>query len=190
MKKGLTLIEVMVAALIFSFISVALYMLLSTGISVRKKVEAKQGTYQTINLNLENIALSLRNVVFFSNVSAGFNGTIEDDIPRLEFYTQNFDYARGYPKVSLVKYRFESGFLYKEIKSPFDENEETTEVGIIDDLENFEIFYSDTQGTETKTWQDVTQIPKGVRISLEYKDEKGQSQFMKKHVLIYRDNEL
>lgn len=190
MKKGLTLIEVMVAALIFSFISAALYTLLRTGILVREKVEAKQGTYQNINLNLESIAQQIRNAVFFRNDSSGFRGDIEEGVPNLEFYSLRYDYEQACPKISRVKYWFQNGVLYKEVIDPFDESEETPAVEIMDSLDSFEIVYSNSEGVETGEWQDEKQIPRGVKFSLGYKDEKGRSQAIKKHIFIYRHSEM
>ncbi|UCD16112.1 MAG: prepilin-type N-terminal cleavage/methylation domain-containing protein [Candidatus Omnitrophota bacterium] len=190
MKKGLTLVEVLVAAAIFSFISVSLYLLLQTAISVRKKVEAKQAGSQHVNLVLEKIAQQLRNIVFFTKEDSGFKGYPEGDSKVLEFYTLMFDYVDNYPKISHVKYRFAGTLLYRQVRGPFSE-ESDSEVEVMDNLKSFEVLYFDAEGNEMQEWIEddlLNQIPKGLKISLEYSDEKEKVQAAQKHIFIYRHN--
>ena len=65
MNKGLTLIEMLVAVTIFSVLSVSMYLLLNTGISVRKKIESSGAQILNINLKLDKLSQEIRNIVFF-----------------------------------------------------------------------------------------------------------------------------
>ncbi|MFQ5680785.1 MAG: type II secretion system protein J, partial [Candidatus Omnitrophota bacterium] len=93
---GLSLIEVMVAVTIFSFLSVSLYMLLRTGIFVRKRLSVDGRNREKSYLVLERVSRELRNAVKFTNRETGFFGKGDS----LKFYALTFDYAHNLPRVS------------------------------------------------------------------------------------------
>jgi len=60
MNKGLTLIEMLAAVTIFSVLSVSMYLLLNTGISVRKKIESRGAQILNINLKLDKLSQEIK----------------------------------------------------------------------------------------------------------------------------------
>lgn len=193
-RKSLTLMEVLVATAVFSFLSVALYSLLRVGLSVRDKIESKQGVFQSAYMNLEKMAQELRNVVFFKEGNAGFKGYEEEDknkvkIKILEFFSVIFNYQQDRPEVVKITYRFnpDARTLTKEICNPFDE-QSLKKFVFLEHLEKLEFYYffeglSKAEGTgDTKD-----KLPEAVKIELTYKDDSEKQYFsLNKHVFIYR----
>jgi len=66
--KGFTLIELIIAMLIFSIIAVAIYSTFSTGLIAWRKGEESSRSYQDARLILNRMALELRNAFFYSNI--------------------------------------------------------------------------------------------------------------------------
>jgi type II secretion system protein J len=190
---GFTFIEVIVAVALFSFLSVSLYLLLRTGIFVRRKVQSQQQAAQNIYLNLEKLASEVRNVVFFKEKDSGFKGSSEDGQVFLEFYTILFDYLKNQPQVSLVRYKFNvfDKVLYKTIRIPFCEDDSCEKsFRAIENVDNFAISYFGAAGDSQATgeWDGSEKLPQGLKIELVYKDSKGRPAILTKHVFIYRYN--
>lgn len=195
-RKSLTLMEVLVAAAVFSFLSVALYSLLRVGLSVRDKIESKQGVFQSTYMNLEKMAQELRNVVFFKETAVGFRSYEEEEdhvkIKILEFFSVIFNYQQDRPEVVKIIYRFntQTQTLMKEIRHPFEEKSLEPFV-FLDHLEKLEFHYffeglSNVEGT----WDTEDKLPEAVKIELTYKDDSEKQYFsLNKHVFIYRHNE-
>lgn len=193
MKKSLTLIEVMVAASIFSFISLSLFFLLRTGIFVKKRVEAKLAVHQNVQINLERISSELRNAVFFKQAESGFKSYEDEGSAEkvLEFYTLLFNYPENLPQVMRITYRFnkEQGVLYKIAKKPFSKNSKEKKFEYFDNLEDFKISCFDETMSPLEKWEAEDKLPKGVKIELAYKqDDKGPSAVLDKYVYIYRQS--
>jgi len=193
MKKGLTLIEVMVAASIFSFISLSLFLLLRTGIFVRKRIENKLTAHQSISINLERAATELRNAVFFRQAQSGFKGYEDEDTSEniLEFYTLLFDYPKNRPLVSMIVYRFnkDKGVLYKTVRKPFSRSSEEKKFEYLENLQDFKLSYFDETLSPLEQWQVKDKLPKGIKIELAYKqDDNGAVAVLSKCVYIYRQS--
>ena len=187
MKKALTLIEVLVAIVIFSFISVAIYSLLQTGISVRKRVILDQNAYQSTCLTLDRVAQELRNTIFFQKDTPALKG----DSQEVQFYTIVFDYPTNAPKVLDITYTFQGGKLIKTINEPLDEDEvKEKKVVVLDNIKKFEFSYFG-EAEETESWLDKWQadeLPDGVKISLVYEDERQRQFDLNKYIFIYNEN--
>jgi len=67
-NKGFTLIELIIAMLIFSIVAVAIYSTFSTGLIAWRKGEESSRSYQNARLILNKMALELRNAFFYSNI--------------------------------------------------------------------------------------------------------------------------
>lgn len=61
MKKGFTLVEILLAVSIFSILAVSVYSVFNMGITAWRKMEAILERYQRIRLIMERIGLELRN---------------------------------------------------------------------------------------------------------------------------------
>jgi len=184
MKKSLTLIEVLLATLIFSILSVSLYIFLHTGIIIRKKIELQDAYFGGIYLNLERIAHELRNVVSFKKEDFGLRG----DSGNIEFYSLNFDYSADLEKILHITYNFNQGTLSKTLKSPLGKETIRT-LNFIENIEkvNFHYFNGVKEEWEDE-WKNKVSLPQGVKIKLTYQDEEGRTSSLEKYVCIYSAN--
>lgn len=192
MRKGLTLIEVMVAASVFSFISLSLLLLLRTGIFVRERISGKLSGRQSFHIGMEKMAKELRNVVFFKKKAAGFKGYEEDGEKFLEFYTLNFVYPGRQPRVSKAVYRFNEAdkALYKTVRKPFARQPDEEEFEFLGGLESFKLSYFDEDMKVEDKWEMEDKIPQGVKIELSFKEENSKVLVVSnKHIHIYRGSD-
>ena len=188
MKKAITLIEVLVAIAIFSFIAVAVYSLLGTGISVQKRVALDQSAYQGIYLSLERMAQELRNAIVFTQDSTPLKGTNQG----LEFYTIVFDYQTNAPVILYTTYSYENDTLIRTTKKLFSDEEEK-KIDFLEEIKSLEFSYFDGQGEEEEwqeVWEEEDRLPTGIKIKLSYKDERGRSLALDKYVFIYTENSV
>ena len=189
MNKGLTLIEMLVAVTIFSVLSVSMYLLLNTGISVRKKIESSGAQILNINLKLDKLSQEIRNIVFFSENDSRFRGNELN----IEFYTLLFDYNTHSSKISKISYFFNQGVLSKKTEVPFKKHN-FKEYGFIDGLEKINFSYFTGNGNDEDAfqnkWENIKKLPKGIKINLLYKDKSGEKTSFEKYVLISRHDEF
>lgn len=185
MRKSLTLIEVLVAVTIFSFISVSLYSLLHTGIKVRKKLTVDQKTFSDIYLRLEMLGHELRNIISFFPGQIQLNGDKES----MDFYTLKFDYLTNTPKISNIIYEFKEGILTKTVKAPFKDEPETV-FNFIEDLEQVNFYYFNPESEEGQKWQnsweEVDSFPQGVKVEVIFTKEQGKKDYLEKYIFIDR----
>lgn len=182
MKKGLTLIETILAVAIFSVISVPLYSLLSSGISVRRKIELQDISALNRYINLDRIAQELRNAVSFLGESSDFKAE-ENSV---EFYSLLFDYPSNTSKLLNINYNFNGGALVKTLKHPITK-EVINNVNILENLESVRFYYFNNAQKEWQDkWTNETSLPQGIRMELSYKDNKGNATSLKKYVFLYR----
>jgi prepilin-type N-terminal cleavage/methylation domain-containing protein len=182
-RKGLTLIEILISATIFLILSGVLYFLLRTGIFVRERIDLEQDRLQMLCLNLENIAREIRNVVAFTKENTGFKG----DSQSIEFYSLLFDYSSSAYQILQIDYEFNGKTLSKTIRHPLTlENIRT--FSFFEDLKNFKFYYFDINEKEWKEeWHDEQSLPYAVKIELTYKDKDGDKESsLNKYVTIYR----
>ena len=182
-KKALTLVEVLVASAIFSVLSLSLYLLLRSGISIREKIELQQTTLQNTYITCERSSHEVRNAVNFNNDDSGFEGSEKS----FKFYTLLFDYACDYPKISHITYSFKDHILEKEVRKPFKENP-IRAVPYITNIAKVSFEYFDSQvGAWEMTWEEKNYLPRGVRINLTIQDERGRTTSINKHIFIHQD---
>lgn len=179
-KPGLTLIEVLLAVIIFAILSLSLYSMLNTSLSIRRKIEGQHSQFQSIYLNIENIAQDLRNIVKFKKDNSGFKPQANS----LEFYTIAFNYSNKLSELVRLAYIWEDNKVYKVTKDIFTENI-LSKFPILDDIYSFDLYYFDPQ---EKNWvrelKDNKIIPIGIRIELVYKNKQKQTYNFKKYVFI------
>jgi prepilin-type N-terminal cleavage/methylation domain-containing protein len=181
-KKGLSLMEVLVAVTIFSFTLLALFLLLRTGIFVRDKIEIKQTRLLNTYLSLENIAKELRNSVSFYDEDTGFKAAAGI----LEFYSVAFDYSVDSSQVSYISYSFSDGELLKTVKDPLT-MEIVKEFNFLEDLESANFFYFNIDTQEWQdNWDDIETLPYGVKLELSYKEKNGEVLTLDKYARIQR----
>ncbi len=185
-KDSLTLIEIMVAVTIFSVLSVSLYFLFRSGVSLRRKFEAGPGQIQSVYLNLDRMAQEMRNSIEWNAAESGFAGKNNG----VEFYTVLFDYSENQPQVYHINYTFEDGVLLKKMVIPLQESEDARkEFSYIDNVEHLEFSYQSSEADEPKgEWgqdEDKGVLPKKVNIDLKYSLPDDKSRIFSKKVFIY-----
>ena len=185
-KISLTLIEVMMAAVIFSLLSVSLYSFLHSGISVRKKVEGTQAFYNNILINLEILSKELRNIIMFRDQDSGLRAGSNEEGVFLEYYTLGYDYIKDLPKILNISYIFNAsdGKLLRIAKDPF--SEEKKEASFIENLVKVEFLYFDNEWLDQWGEDKKDYLPPAVKIKLEYLNDDNQSTILEKYVFLYR----
>jgi len=177
MKRSLTLIEVMVAALIFTVLALALYSLLKSGSGIRNRLDADDTFTCGGYLNLEAMAREVKNIIAFRQKDTGFVGQAQG----LGFYTQSFDYSTGAGFVAQIGYAFKDGTLQKTITRPFTGNAKT-----FDFMENLsDIEFSYFNGADLawqQAWSDKMVLPKGVKIEIAYNSSGKQPVKLTKYI--------
>lgn len=180
-SKTLTLIEVLVAVAIFSSLSVSLYLLLRSGIVVRKRIESEYGGLQNIYLHLERIGQELRNVIIFTQNDTGFSGSRSE----VRFYSLLFDYPSSMPKILKISYRFRDNTLFKTVEEPFKEEPQKT-FALCKNIKQLKFYYYYKEKEWKDTWENREILPKGVKIELILKGKNGGQRKLNKYVFIYR----
>ena len=177
MKKSLTLIEVMVAALIFAILALSLYSLLKSASGIRNRLDTNDSFVCGSYLNLEVFSREIKNVIYFCRKNSGFKGQLKT----LEFYTQNFDYANAAGYVAQITYMFKNGILEKSIIRPF--GAEVKTFSFIENLNDIGFYYFNGATLEwQETWEDIKVLPKGLKIELAYKDKDKQLKKLTKYI--------
>lgn len=181
-RAGLTLVEVMVAVTIFAVLSVSLCFLLRTGIFVRKKVDLEQSVAQNMYLRLEKIARELRNIISFYDADTGFKGGGRG----MELYSLLFDYAAQSPEILHITYNFEDTALSRTVEHPLT-MKTIRSFDFIEGLESLDFYYFNIDnGQWEDSWDDKESLPRGVKIELTYKNDKGKVSSLDKYVFIHR----
>jgi len=187
-QKSLTLIEIIVAVTIFSILSVCLYSLFRSGLSLRRKLQTEQEQIYRIYLNFDNIARQMRNSIKWQINNSGFRGS-EDSV---EFYSVLFDYPEDYAQIYRINYTVQDGSLVKKISIPFQNSADSVkEFKYINDLEYLRFSY---YGSDSDDWKDKwpgteqgDALPLGVKIDLKYSPHTGNSIMFHKSVFIRSD---
>ena len=135
---------------------------------------------------LERISKELRSIVIFKEEDAAFF-PLKGDEYSLRFFTLSFDYPTNSPRIIDVSYNFENDALSKSIRDPFEEEPNTFKV--LQDLKKLKFYYFDNSEEEDKwqeKWEDIKDLPTGLRIDLIYEDDKGKEVVLSKYVYIDR----
>lgn len=181
-KRTLTLIEVTIAVCIFAIISIVLYSLLRTAVTVRKKTDTEGETHYWYHLNLDLIAKELRNVITFKDDTASFKGFEKG----FQYYTVIYDYAKDAPAVRLVSYEVLDRTLVRKLFHPLS-NQELKSYDFFEDLKYFQCFYYDGEARVWKNeWDEDELIPAAVRMSVRYGDDEAKEFEIDKYVYIAR----
>ncbi len=187
MKKSLTLIEVLVAVAIFGVISVSLFSLLHTGISVRKKVKLDQTRAQNVCLNLENIAKNLRNIVLFKKGDPQYP-LLQGDGQSLQFYALSYDYLAKLTKIVKLSYGFKQGVLARAVAEPLGDDQPVRIAEVLEDLQELRFYYyleGAKEGAWQPKWEETDRLPQGIKIAVKYKNSQGQDSKLEKYVFIH-----
>lgn len=180
---GLTLVETLLAAAIFAVLSVSLFMLLFSGFSVRKKIDAQGAEMHTKYIILERLAQEIRNVAAFKekeSANIGFKG----EKNKLEFYSVLFDYVLDKPQVLNIIYEFNGIALSKITKYPITK-EDKSSIEMMADLSGVDFSYFDGTGWKDAWGEDSPDIfPQGVKIELSFKGKKEETEVLTKYVYI------
>lgn len=182
-NKAFTLIELLIAILIFSIIASVLYSTFYTGTSVWKRSKDATRLSMTINSVLDDLAEELRNTVMYTAKEGDMefkgeedklyfcflSGTVTEEVHYTEVYR-----ACYYVETARKKARFD---LFQKkaalIKGGFDIDEAKPRL-LIASLDDFKIEYAFKGPMDEiiweEEWEKLGEVPKAVRIGIE-KDE-------------------
>jgi len=135
-RRALTLVEILVSLAIFSFVGLAVYALLRTGIFTRRKIISISSSVGDYYADLENMSRQLRNVFIFREAEDGFSG----DDKNIHFFSLYFDYKEELPVVKRIGYSFVEGKFMKEEYSPL-EDRKSKEFVFIKDILDVNFYY-------------------------------------------------
>lgn len=156
-KVGFTLIEVLIAASIFSIIVLGLYSAFRTGIAAYNKMDSAFAVYQSARVVLSRISLELRNSFSYSGNDSGFNGLAQN----LEFTSviDLFKKDKFLSYICRVKYELENGVLKRTCRRGIDalsENPELEGEELSADVKEilFQYAYATANPDAPYDWQD------------------------------------
>lgn len=189
-KKGVTLIELIVAVSIFAVISVAVYSTFAMGLSIWRRTQKAQVMYQNIRLALDEMARDLQNAVVYFDSSQTTAINFEGEKDRISFYSlvDGYQTTPPYPQLRKISYTLgDSGNLQRleQVHQGADIAPETEEIA--SQVANLSFFYSyednGALGYEwRRDWEPNERIPESVRIELELNT--GNKPVFSKYVFI------
>jgi len=195
-KKGFTLLELLIAVTIFSIAAVVLYSTLYTGIRVMRRSDELSKVHQELRITTEMVALDLRNSLLAPIAEVPTEDLVTEGVEEEEepiyFFKgdeKGFDFTTLIDTVSAdtavkrqicnVRYYFdaEKGGLARKVRSQstgFADRPEDSEV-LISVLEDMEVSYSyegedeDSPPLWLSEWEVEEAVPLGVKIKFKLK---------------------
>lgn len=163
MRRGLTFIEVLIAVAVFVTISAALYSLLFSGISLRKRLDDEVLVEQNILLKLDLLAKDLRNSVSFRKNTFDFTA----DEKKISFFSLSQDYNKEIVGVKKIEYEISGDKLVKTVFHPIS-NDKEKEIVFLEKVKVFLAYYDKNNLQWVKQWQEKDTMPQAVKIELDY----------------------
>jgi len=176
---GFTMIELLIAVLIFSIIASVVYSVFSTGTSVWRRTKDATQISMTINSVLEDLAKELRAAVKYAGKDASLEFTGEKDKIYFCSLSDTVTDEGQYKEIYRISYYADSGEetetldLFKRkaslIKGGF-EIDDTEERVLVTSLDDFKIEYAyrDSMGEVawSEEWKNPDEIARALRIEI------------------------
>lgn len=179
--KSLTLVETMVAAVIFAILALTCAAILRTGLNLRAKISSQQVRFRNLYLSLEIMARQLRNSIdFYKGSDSGFKG----DVNKLEFYSLAQDYVLGSPQVIKINYDFDGQVLFQRFSPALGLSEFPKPSQFITGLKQIEFSYFGADSKEPSLSWDGKVLPQAIKISLLYVDSGSNFKTLEKFIYI------
>lgn len=182
--NAFTLVELLIASVIFVVVMTTIYSAFHTGIFGFRNIEEIINTYQTARQILERINLDLRNSFFYSEEESKFTG----ENNKLSFFTlvDSYQGDKIIPEYAFVAYKLEGNKLMRlcrkrqdalNDKLDIESDEMASNVGEI--IFSYGYFGAGSQEIRWKdSWEDKKAFPLAVKINLTIKD-KGEQNFQR-----------
>lgn len=161
-KKGLTLIELLIATSIFSLIALSLYSALQAGILTYNKMDSAFSVYQSARILLARIGRDLNNTFIYSIGDSNFKGSPGE----LDFFStvDTFENGENSPGISRIKYSFANGSLNRSYYGGIDAikaNSDSEGEELSSDIREivFEYAYPTNNPEMPYIWQDAWPEP-------------------------------
>jgi len=176
---GFTMIELLVAVLIFSIIASVVYSVFSTGTSVWRRTKDATQISMVINSVLEDLAKELRAAIKYTGKDTSLEFTGEKDKIYFCSLSDTVTDEGQYKEIYRISYYADSGQeaetldLFKRkaplIKGGFeiDDTEERVLVASLDDFK-IEYAYRDSMGeiAWSQEWKNSDEIPQALRVGI------------------------
>lgn len=158
-EHGLTLVELLIAASIFSVIILTIYSAFHTGILSYRKIDSAFDVYQTARLILNRMELDLKNSFVFTKKDSKFQGNKTS----INFFSPVDSFSEGKSSLDLchIKYELSNGILNRACYKGLDALKGNPESPIEEELSSdvkelsFEYAYLTGDLDEPYTWQEI-----------------------------------
>lgn len=116
--KSFTLLELLIATVIFITVVMTVYSAFRTGLLSYRKVDTSVGMLESSRLVLNRITLDLKNVYIYSNTDSAFKGKAK----ALDFFSKTDYYRQGSRNTNIcrLKYNFDDSILKRSYKLGLD----------------------------------------------------------------------
>ena len=198
-KKGFTLIELLIAVSIFSVIALCLYSTFAGGIRLWRRQETGFRSHHTVRLAMETMAKDLKNSIVYSQPAkeASEGDSAQPDLSFAGQSKKMSFVAIVSNEIAQVTYQVDGAeggtwVLKRAValqKEGFSEQGRKEEV-LVEGLDNawFEYAYGGKEAasiTWKETWSVADKIPRGVRMSAEFKGGgRTEQEILRKAVFI------
>lgn len=176
-NQGFTLLEVLIAMMIFSLMSVMAYTGLSTVIRGNEVITAKEESLKELQRTMMFLERDMRQLVPRPRTT-GFNERAKafdyglDSEGLVEFSRAGNPNPIGLKRSSLqrVRYDLEEKTLTRKSWALVDHIDlEPTQMELLNEVESFELRLLDQNDEWQENWRDEVQVPKAVEINIEHK---------------------
>lgn len=169
MKKAVTLIEIMLAVVIFSMVCLMLYGMLRSGISLRKAVDRQQTGFFDIEFVFNGIVKDIRNTVRQKSGSS-----ISGDSDGIDLLCIRKDHITGVKKIYQMKYYRYLDQMKVRISGA--DGKRAKEFVCIENIKDLQFEYMDKEKAWIRKWKPGTESPAAVKLRLVLESAAGSEQ--------------
>ena len=178
MSKGFTLLELMVAMVIFSFMSIMAYSALANVFKSNEVISSQEVKLKKLQRSMMFIERDLRQLVLRSR-SSGYGQSVSpalnyglDSEGVIEFTRAGNSNPAGLVRSSLQRIRYvvdENKFTRLSWNIVDHIDAEPVSMLLLDNVESLTFRFLDNKNNWQETWSSTVQIPKAIELTLEHK---------------------
>ncbi len=162
-RKGFTLIEILIASVIFLFLVIALYSTYSQVIKTKEITSFKGEEEFYIRLFMQRLNQELSSMLFNPQcLASSFRG----DENTISFYTVSPSLYYPANPFTYVSYFFEKGRIYRQEEPYLSLKKESKKFSVLEDVEEIEFSYFDGEIWRDK-WEKEDTLPLRIKVKIE-----------------------